>query len=86
MDKPKKITLFEGSLRQRVLSGALGTDRSVYLFALQEGVLPGHASPVLRELLKEGRVSMIQSGVRPRISIRGYNEPRTFQVNRDASI
>ncbi len=50
---PKKIQLFELSLRVNILEKALISDLDVYLYCLEDGFLPRHANKVLNEMKKD---------------------------------
>lgn len=57
MNTPSKITLFEEELSEKVLTGQLDTNRSVFLFSLEGGFLPTrHAKDCLKRLMKENRL------------------------------
>jgi hypothetical protein len=47
---PKKIQLFEESLKGKILSGKLKNDLEIYTYSLEEGFLPRHVNKVLDEL------------------------------------
>jgi len=50
--KPKKIELFENELTQLIKGKKLVTDKDVYLFSLQNGILPADSSRMLKEMQK----------------------------------
>lgn len=57
MNTPSKKTLFEEELSEKVLTGQLDTNRSVFLFSLEGGFLPTrHAKDCLKRLMKENRL------------------------------
>ena len=78
MDQPKKLTTFQRSIRAKILAGKLTTDRAVYLDTLQEGFLPAMGKAVLKELVKWGQIRVV--GGQPRVSISGYDDPRSLEV------
>lgn len=47
---PKKIQLFEKDLENKILSGDLATDLTVYTYTLEQGFLPKHANEILSRL------------------------------------
>lgn len=54
-EKPKKVKVFEASLEAAIRKKAVTTETDLYLFCLTKGMMPSHASPVLKRL-KEARV------------------------------
>ncbi len=56
-DKPTKISIFEKDLESAVLGRQLTTNKDVYLFALQNGMLAEHARKTLRLLIKNNKLS-----------------------------
>ena len=55
-DKPTKISVFEKELETAVLGRQLKTNKDVYLFALQNGMLAEHARKTLRLLIKDNKL------------------------------
>jgi three-Cys-motif partner protein len=55
-DKPTKIKVFEKELKSAVLDHHLKTNKDVYLFALQNGMLAIHAREALKLLVKDKRL------------------------------
>ena len=55
-DKPTKISIFEKDLESAVLGRQLTTNKDVYLFALQNGMLAEHARKTLRLLIKNNKL------------------------------
>ena len=53
-EKPRKVQVFEASLENAIRSRDLTTETSIYLFCLNNGMMPSHASPVLARMKKEG--------------------------------
>jgi three-Cys-motif partner protein len=53
--KPKKTQVFEASLESAIKSGQVISEKDIYLFCLENGMMPGHAAPVLKKL-KEQKV------------------------------
>ena len=78
MDQTRKLTVFQGVTKDRILSGQLASDRDVYIHTLQEGLLPSDGKEVVRELVKSRQVRVV--GGQPRVSRRGYDEPRSLEV------
>lgn len=75
-EKPKKKQVFEASLEQAIRARKLLTETDLYLFCLENGMLPSHASPVLAKLKKEGVIECaFQSPNR-----KSLKEPRPFRV------
>ena len=56
LDKPKKISMFEKELEKELLGSRLKTNKDVYLFALQNGMLATHARNALKVLVKEKKL------------------------------
>ena len=54
--KPTKIEAFAALLREKVLNQELQTNEDVYLFTLDQGHIPAHASDVLKQMKKEGLI------------------------------
>ena len=54
MNVPKKIQVFEGELRQAVLSGSLATDKDVFVYTLRSGFLPSHAREAIKGMMSGG--------------------------------
>lgn len=54
--KPTKKEAFSALLREIILKGELRTNEDVYLFTLDHGHIPSHASDVLKQLKKDGFV------------------------------
>lgn len=52
LDKPTKISTFEKELESAVLGGQLKTNKDVYIFTIQNGMLSEHARNALRLLIK----------------------------------
>jgi len=55
-DKPTKISVFEKDLESAVLGRKLTTNKDVYLFALQNGMLAAHARKALGLLIKDKKL------------------------------
>lgn len=55
-DKPKKKQIFEAAFEKAIREGLLTSETALYLFCLENGMLPSHASPVLTKLKKEGLI------------------------------
>ena len=54
--KPKKIEEFEKDLETAVLERRVKTNKEVYIFSLQNGVLPKHGKAALMKMIKEGKL------------------------------
>ena len=54
--KPTKIEAFAALLREKILNQELRTNEDVYLFTLDQGHIPAHASDVLKQMKKEGLI------------------------------
>ena len=80
MNRPSKRTKFEDSLIESILNGDLRTDSDVYVRTLQEGFLPIDGRLVLQSLIKERRVR-VHCGRQPRVSWKGFRDPRTLEVD-----
>jgi len=52
--KPRKKQIFEAAFEKAIREQQLTTETALYLFCLESGMLPSHASPVLSKLKKEG--------------------------------
>lgn len=57
LNVPKKKDLFEKAFRSKVLSGEVKTNHEAYLFALNEGFQPKHASDILKKLQTERKIT-----------------------------
>ncbi len=55
-DIPKKIKVFEKELEKAILDRSLMTNKDVYLFALQNGMLAAHTKKALNELVKNKKL------------------------------
>lgn len=55
--KPTKKEAFANLLRDKLLNKELITNEDVYLFTLDQGHIPSHATDVLKQLKKEGLVT-----------------------------
>jgi three-Cys-motif partner protein len=53
---PKKIQLFEMSLRVNIMRGVLATDLDVYTYTLEDGFLPKHANKVLTSMKEDASI------------------------------
>ncbi len=53
-EKPKKKQVFDALFEQAIRGKLLTTEKELYLFCLENGMLPSHASGVLSRLKKEG--------------------------------
>jgi hypothetical protein len=57
MDKPNKLTIFERELAEAILTKkTVKTNKDVFIFALQRGVLGSHAKKVVSDLIAENRL------------------------------
>ncbi len=52
-NKPKKKQVFEASFEKAIRDGQLTTETALYLYCIENGMLPSHASPVIGKLRKE---------------------------------
>lgn len=57
MFQPKKKQVFEASLEKSIREGELSSESHLYLFCLQNGMLPSHATPVIKKLKDQGVVA-----------------------------
>lgn len=55
--KPTKKEAFASLLKEKILKRELKTNENVYLFTLDHGHIPTHASEVLKEMKKDGLIS-----------------------------
>ncbi len=55
-DKPTKISVFEKDLEAAVLGRKLTTNKDVYIFALQNGMLADHARKALKLMIKDKKL------------------------------
>ena len=53
-NKSNKLKIFEAELKKKIINGILQTNKEVYLYAFDQGVLPKHANIVLHGLIKDG--------------------------------
>ena len=49
-EKPKKLEIFESTLKEKILNTKLDCDRDIYIFTIESGFLPKHANKVIRNL------------------------------------
>ena len=56
LNVPTKRQIFERDIKKKILEGALNTNVSVYLFALQEGFLLKDANKILEQLKNSSRI------------------------------
>ena len=75
-EKPKKKQVFEASLEQAIRDGKLTAENDLYLYCIENGMLPGHAAPVLSKLKKEGVIAC--DFISP--SRKSLKTPRPFKV------
>jgi hypothetical protein len=75
-DKPKKKQIFEAAFEKAIRDGLLTSETALYLYCLENGMLPSHASPVLSKLKKEGIIDCAFTSPR-RDSLKN---PRHFEV------
>ena len=74
--KPKKKQIFEAAFEKAIRDGQLTTETALYLYCLENGMLPSHASPVLSKLKKDGTVEC--AFLSPRRE--SLKEPRAFRI------
>lgn len=56
---PKKVDLFQADLENRILSGALKTDKDIHEFSVYNGFLPTvHAREVVKKLKQENKIDL----------------------------
>ncbi|MDD5169180.1 MAG: three-Cys-motif partner protein TcmP [Syntrophales bacterium] len=55
-DKPTKISVFEKDLESEVLGRRILTNKEVFIFSLQCGVLAAHAKDALKQMIKDGKL------------------------------
>lgn len=63
MNKPKKTGLFEERLRDEIKGARLQTTADLYSFCIEEGFLPRHARPALAQLVKDGVLRSLPTGL-----------------------
>jgi three-Cys-motif partner protein len=56
MDKPSKISAFEKELDSAVMGGQLKTNKEIYIFSLQNGMLASHARNAFDLLIKNKKI------------------------------
>ncbi|MDD8025321.1 MAG: hypothetical protein PHI34_02325 [Acidobacteriota bacterium] len=54
METPNKLREYEAALRSDVLNGKLGTNKEIYIFGLEHGVLASHSRAVIDRMLAQG--------------------------------
>ena len=54
--KPKKIEVFEKDLEAAVVGRELKTNKDIYIFALQNGMLADHARDALNSFIKDKKL------------------------------
>jgi hypothetical protein len=55
-NKPTKIKVFEKELEKAILARILTTNKDIYIFALQNGMLASHARDALNEMVKNKKL------------------------------
>ncbi len=75
-EKPKKLQVFEAALESAIRSRQMASEKDLYLFCLNNGMKPGHASPVIARLKKEHIIEC--DFVSPRGE--SLSQPRSFKV------
>jgi len=53
---PKKIQVFQNTLKNKILTGYLRTDLDIYTFGLKEGFLPKHVNAVIEDMRQNGLI------------------------------
>lgn len=54
LNRPKKLTKFEADLAESILSRKITTNKAVYKYALENGVLARHARDAMQKMIKDG--------------------------------
>ena len=72
-DKPKKISVFEKDLESAVLERRLLTNKDVFIFSLQNGLLSSHAKAALNQMVKQNKLPQQAF----RISYDAWTKPNT---------
>jgi three-Cys-motif partner protein len=75
MFRPRKVQIFEAALEKGIRELSLTSETDLYLFCLENGMLPIHASPVIKRLRKDGVIACAFTS--PRID--SLKSPRPFQ-------
>lgn len=81
---PTKKQVFDSSLKQKILDKDLKTDIEVYLFTLSEGFLLKDANTIIKELVKEGKISI--SFKITNSNIHRIKEAGSIKINENGSI
>ena len=68
--------MFEASLENAIHNRCLQTEKDLYLFCLNNGMKPSHASPVLTRLKKDGTIAC--DFVSP--NRESLKNPRSFKI------
>lgn len=76
LDKPKKIIVFEKELEKAILDRSLMTNKDVYLFALQNGMLALHVRNALNEMVKNKKLPVQKF----HISYNAWKNPATESI------
>ncbi|MCE7993955.1 MAG: three-Cys-motif partner protein TcmP [Roseivirga sp.] len=58
-NRPKKLNLFEKSLKTAILKKELKTNTAIYNYSLDQGFLPKHANDVLEGMIKDGDIESV---------------------------
>jgi three-Cys-motif partner protein len=74
--KPKKVQIFEAALKKSILDGTLSGEAEIYRFCLDRAMLPRHASAVIKELKREGKIECDFRSP----SSKSSKEPRAFRL------
>lgn len=80
-EKPKKLTVFERCLSEKVLSGALPTNTAVYKYALNNGFRSSHAKDVLAKLVKEKKLPRQQFAISYEACGSSHSVPKAIMLN-----
>ena len=56
--KVSKLEDFQNRLKENILNGTLSTDLDIFIFAINNGFIARHITPIIKELKKDNRISL----------------------------
>lgn len=85
MDVARKASVFQEELRGMILNRVITTDADAYVHCLRRGMLPKHGKEVVGDLRRQRNIS-VEGGRQPRISLKGYKDPRRLEVTNNGNV
>ena len=74
--QPKKKQIFEAALEKNIREGELNSESALYLYCLENGMLPTHATPVIKKLKTLGVISCDFTSP----NLKSLKKPRAFSL------